>query len=35
VIAPTLAEDGLSYKPNLNLRGPERMVVNFAEITGG
>jgi hypothetical protein len=33
VIAPSLAEDGLSYKPNLNLRGPERLVVDFAKIT--
>jgi len=34
VVAPSLAEDELSYKPNLNLRGPERLVVDFAEITG-
>jgi cytochrome P450 len=33
VLAPELALDGLSYKPNLNLRGPERLVVDFAEIT--
>jgi cytochrome P450 len=33
VVAPALAPDGLSYKPNLNLRGPERLVVDFAEIT--
>jgi cytochrome P450 len=32
VIAPKLAPDGLSYKPNLNLRGPDRLVVDFAEI---
>jgi cytochrome P450 len=35
VVRPSLAEDGLSYKPNLNLRGPERLVVNFATITRG
>jgi cytochrome P450 len=33
VLAPELAADGLSYKPNLNLRGPDRLVVEFAEIT--
>jgi cytochrome P450 len=33
VVAPEMASDGLSYKPNLNLRGPDRLVVNFAEIT--
>jgi len=33
VVAPELAADGLSYKPNLNLRGPDRLVVDFAEIT--
>jgi cytochrome P450 len=33
VVAPELATDGLSYKPNLNLRGPDRLVVDFAEIT--
>jgi cytochrome P450 len=33
VIAPELAPDGLSYKPNMNLRGPDRLVVDFAEIT--
>jgi cytochrome P450 len=32
VVAPQLAADGLSYKPNLNLRGPDRLVVDFAEI---
>jgi cytochrome P450 len=32
VVAPSLAEGGLSYKPNLNLRGPERLVVDFADI---
>ncbi len=35
VVAPSLAEEELSYKPNLNLRGPERLVVDFAEISGG
>jgi cytochrome P450 len=33
VVAPELAPDGLSYKPNLNLRGPDRLVVDFTEIT--
>jgi cytochrome P450 len=27
VTEPGLAEDGLSYKPNFNLRGPDRLVV--------
>ena len=35
VVAPEMAADGLSYKPNLNLRGPDRLVVDFAEITSG
>jgi hypothetical protein len=35
VVAPSLADGGLSYKPNLNLRGPERLVVDFAEIIDG
>lgn len=35
VVKPSLAEGELSYKPNLNLRGPDRLVVDFAEITGG
>ena len=35
VVEPSLAEDELSYKPNLNLRGPDRLVVDFAEIIGG
>jgi cytochrome P450 len=35
VVAPSLAEDELSYKPNLNLRGPDRLVVNFTEISAG
>jgi cytochrome P450 len=33
VVAPSLAEGELSYKPNLNLRGPERLVVDFSAIT--
>jgi cytochrome P450 len=32
VTSPELAGGGLSYKPNLNLRGPERLVVDFASI---
>ncbi|HYK29085.1 MAG TPA: cytochrome P450, partial [Streptosporangiaceae bacterium] len=32
VKAPTLSAGGLAYKPNLNLRGPERLVVDFARI---
>ena len=35
VVAPSLVEGALAYKPNLNLRGPERLVVDFAAITGG
>jgi cytochrome P450 len=35
VVAPSLADGGLSYKPNLNLRGPERLVVDFAKIKRG
>jgi cytochrome P450 len=30
--APELEPDSLAYKPNLNLRGPEQMVVRFAEV---
>jgi cytochrome P450 len=33
--APELDPDSLTYKPNLNLRGPEQLVVHFAEMTGG
>ncbi len=33
IVAPNLAPGGLSYKPNMNLRGPDRLVVEFAEIT--
>ena len=29
VIAPELDEDRLAYKPNFNLRGPERLVIAF------
>jgi cytochrome P450 len=29
---PVLDEAGLAYKPNFNLRGPERMVIRFDEI---
>jgi cytochrome P450 len=32
VVAPELEADGLSYKPNLNLRGPDRLLVSFARI---
>jgi cytochrome P450 len=30
--APELDPDGVAYKPNLNLRGPQRLVVRFAGI---
>ena len=33
VVAPELDPRGLAYKPNLNLRGPESLVVNFASIS--
>ena len=33
VVAPELDLRGLAYKPNLNLRGPESLVVNFASIS--
>jgi hypothetical protein len=33
VVAPVLDPRGLTYKPNLNLRGPESLVVNFASIS--
>jgi cytochrome P450 len=33
--APQLDEDALRYKPNLNLRGPEQLVVHFAAIGPG
>jgi cytochrome P450 len=32
VTGPELDPPGLAYKPNLNLRGPERLVVGFAGI---
>jgi cytochrome P450 len=32
VAGPELDEAGLSYKPNVNLRGPERLPVRFASI---
>jgi cytochrome P450 len=32
VIKPELGADGLAYKPNLNLRGPDRLAVDFAEL---
>jgi cytochrome P450 len=33
LVSPKLDESQLFYKPNLNLRGPEVMVVEFAELT--
>jgi cytochrome P450 len=30
VAAPELAEDGLHYKPNFNLRGPDRLLISRA-----
>ncbi len=35
MIAPELDEAALTYKPNLNLRGPEQLVVRFAAFTPG
>jgi len=35
LVHPELDEDALSYKPNLNLRGPERLVVRFAHLKAG
>jgi cytochrome P450 len=32
---PELDCDSLAYKPNVNLRGPERLVVRFAAVTPG
>jgi cytochrome P450 len=32
VTDPELAAGGLAYKPNVNLRGPERLVVSFSAI---
>ncbi len=34
VVSPRLDEASLAYKPNFNLRGPERMVVEFASLRG-
>ncbi|WP_121745192.1 cytochrome P450 [Streptomyces sp. E2N166] len=34
VTAPSLAQDGLTYKPNLTLRGPDRLTVLFDDIQG-
>ncbi len=31
--APELAEDSLTYRPNFNLRGPERLVIRCTEIS--
>ena len=33
VAGPELDQAGLAYKPNLNLRGPERLLVRFRSIT--
>src|SRR5215472_8041717 len=35
VIAPALDEDRLAYKPNFNLRGPERLFMTYDHITSG
>jgi hypothetical protein len=32
VTGPELDEAGLAYKPNVNLRGPERLRVRFTSI---
>jgi cytochrome P450 len=32
LVRPELDESALAYKPNFNLRGPERMVVRFDQI---
>jgi cytochrome P450 len=32
---PELDADSLAYKPNFNLRGPQRLVVRFAAVTAG
>jgi len=32
LVAPRLDEDSLVYKPNYNLRGPERMVITFSRL---
>jgi len=33
VVAPELDESRLTYKPNFNLRGPERLTITFSHIT--
>jgi cytochrome P450 len=33
VAGPELDPAGLAYKPNLNLRGPARLVVRFARVS--
>jgi cytochrome P450 len=35
VVAPHLDAGALSYKPNLNLRGPDQLVVRFAAVRAG
>jgi cytochrome P450 len=35
IIEPKLDEDSLAYKPNLNLRGPEQLLVRFSGATFG
>lgn len=35
VVRPRLDPDSLVYKPNYNLRGPERMVIRFDELRAG
>jgi cytochrome P450 len=35
LVRPELDGDSLEYKPNFNLRGPERLVVHFAAVTAG
>jgi hypothetical protein len=32
VVASALATDGLAYKPNLTLRGPDRLTIDFHDI---
>ncbi len=32
---PELDGDSLAYKPNVNLRGPRRLVVRFGAVTAG
>ncbi|MGH3436668.1 MAG: cytochrome P450 [Sciscionella sp.] len=33
VVTPELAPDSLRYRPHVNLRGPERLVVSYSQIT--